>query len=409
MDTERVIVIGAGHSGCKAAQALRKQGWTGPITMVGKEGCAPYDRPPLSKAVLLGKKAHDQCSFFPLDWYSKNGIDLVLGRIVTRIDAANKAVLLDNGEVHRYRKLLIATGAELNVLPVAGADLAGVEALRTPDQAARIAACLQEGKRIVVIGAGFIGLEVAAAAIEKKCHVEVVEAAPVALGRSLPATVSDALISFHRAKGVGFRFGTGVSAIEGTSHAECVVLSDGSRIPCDSMVYGIGVRPSTNLARDAGLAVENGIVVNKYLQTSEDDIFACGDVTNYFCGLFNQPMRMESWKNAEEQAEVVARNIIGQSVSYEHVPWFWSNQYDLTLQVAGLPALGTRHTERSVGSSKLYLSQTDDGKVVGVCGLGSVREIAMPMRQAKNLVQTRHHVDASEFADESRPLEPLAD
>lgn len=409
MSSDRIVVIGAGHSGCKAAQALRKHGWTRGITMIGKEACAPYDRPPLSKAVLLGKKAHDQCSFFPMEWYQKNDIELRLGQTVQSIDATAMAVTLEGGEVLAYQKLLIATGADLNILPVPGANLAGVEGLRTPEQAARIAASLQEGNRIVVIGAGFIGLEVAAAAVEKGCHVELLEAAPRALGRSLPARISDELIAFHRNKGVQFRFGARVASIEGKDRAETVFLNDGTRIPCDIIVYGIGVRPNTEVAETAGISVDNGIVVDEYLQTSVPGIYACGDVTSYFCGLFNQALRLESWKNAEEQADTVARNMVGQHVSYAHVPWFWSNQFDLTLQVSGLPSLGTRHAERTIGDSKLYLSTDDGGVTVGVSALGSVREIAMPMKVVKAFVEGRKHIDLERFSDLSIPLQALTE
>lgn len=408
MSSDRIIVIGAGHSGCKAAQALRKHGWTGGITMIGKETRVPYDRPPLSKAVLLGKKSHDQCSFFPLEWYQQNAIDLQLGRTVEILDASAKTVTLDTGEVQSYHKLLIATGADLNSLPVAGAQLRGVEGLRTPEQAARIASRLHPGSRIVVVGAGFIGLEVAAAAVEKGCHVELLEAAPQALGRSLPAKISEDLISFHKSKGVQFHFGARLTSIDGKDEAEAVVLNDGARIPCDTVVYGIGVRPNTDIARNAGLTVENGIVVNEFLQTSRLDIYACGDVTSYFCSLFNKALRLESWKNAEEQADTVARNMVGQHVSYAHVPWFWSNQFDLTLQVSGLPSLGTRHAERTIGASKLYLSTDDTGVAVGISALGSVREIAMPMKVAKAYVEGRLQIDLERFSDPSIPLHALA-
>lgn len=407
MSADRIVVIGAGHSGCKAAHALRKHGWTGDIVMYGKEARVPYDRPPLSKAVLLGKKSHEQCAFFPAEWYRDNEIDLVLAHTVRGIDAAGKTVRREDGTVQPFGKLLIATGAELNVLPIPGATLPGVEGLRTPEQAARIAACFAPGRRIAIVGAGFIGLEVAAAAMERGCDVEVIEAAPHALGRSLPAAVSGSLIAVHEDKGVRFRFGASVESIEGRDRAEALLLADGSRIPCDTVIYGIGVRPNVDLARDAGLAVDNGIVVDSHLQTSAEDIYACGDVTNFFCGLYNRSIRLESWKNAEEQAVVAARNMIGERIAYEQVPWFWSNQYDLTLQVSGLPALGTRHAERPIGSGRLYLSQDDDGVTVGVCALGSVRDIAMPMRTAKAFVEGRHRTDLQRFADASQPLEAL--
>ena len=218
--SKSMVIVGAGHSGGKAAYALRKHGWAGPITLIGSEHQPPYDRPPLSKAVLLGKKTPESCLFRQREWYQEQNIDLLLERRVSLIDRASRKVLLDDGESFDYERLLIATGAELNALQIPGVDLPGVSPLRTTDDSARVASYLRPGKHLLVVGAGFIGLEVAAAAIEKGCAVTVVESAPAALARNLPKEVAQAIVAIHAERGVTLRFGVAVVNIEGKAHVD---------------------------------------------------------------------------------------------------------------------------------------------------------------------------------------------
>lgn len=407
MSTPGMVIVGAGHSGARAAAALRKHGWDGSITLIGNESSAPYDRPPLSKAVLLGKKSTAQCAFYSDAWYAENRIDLVLQRKALRIERGSRRVVLDDGGAVPYRRLLLATGARANLLSVPGSDLPGVDCLRTPQHADRIAPRLRPGHRLVVIGAGFIGLEVAAAAVELGCKVVVLEAAPRALARSLPENVSSAMVQVHRDRGVDIRFCVSVARVEGDSHVTSVVLGDGQRLPCDSVVFGIGVRPHAELAEEAGLEVLNGIVVDQRLQTSDEDIFACGDACSFHSVLYRQSLRLESWKNAEDQADTAALNMLGQGSVYDEVPWFWSNQYNLALQVAGLPALGAATIERWSGSAYFFFSLDAGGHLVGVSGFGPMRDVAPFMRTAKTLVARRVVLDAGTLSDERIPIEQL--
>ncbi|GLQ12116.1 ferredoxin reductase [Devosia yakushimensis] len=379
-DNLDIVIAGAGHSGIKVAAALRKNGWAGAITLFGEESVLPYDRPPLSKAVLLGKKRADDCTFFAREWYDDQKVTVRLGETVSAIDRQSRRVLTDKGLYVSFDRLVLAMGSAPNELKVRGAELEGVLPLREPHHAEKIASKLHPGKPIVIIGAGVIGLEVAAAAIERGCDVTVIETASRAMARSLPEVVSGMLVDSHRKRGVTFRFDTGVVAIEGNGGVEGVTTSDGQSIPAGIVVYGVGATPRTALAADAGLSVENGIIVDAMLRTDDPFIYACGDVCRYTSQLFGTSVRLENWRNAEEQASVVANNLTGQNAVYDPIPWFWTNQYDLALQVAGIPAMGANHVVQKVGETHLTLSAAAEGRLVGVSALGSIRDVAALIR-----------------------------
>jgi 3-phenylpropionate/trans-cinnamate dioxygenase ferredoxin reductase subunit len=388
---EPIVIVGAGHSGARAAAALRKHGWTGGIGLVGEEHCLPYDRPPLSKAVLLGKKTGEQCAFYAESWYAENAIDLLLAQNVEHIDRSSSQVVLRDGRKLAYHRLLLATGSSINPLKVPGADLNKVLPLRTPQHARAIAASLQNRSRLLVIGAGVIGLEVAAAARDRGCMVTVLERAPQAMGRSVPAIVSTAVVAEHRHRGVDIRFGVEVASLDGRTQVQAVRLSTGEVLPCDVVVYGLGVRPNVELAAAAGLSTDNGIRTNRYLCTDDDRIFACGDVCCYDSRLYGRPTRLENWRNAEDQADTAARNMLGQQVPFDTVPWFWSNQYDFALQVAGLPSLGTDTSVETVGQSRLFLSTDAQGILRGASAIGPVRDIAGPIKELKAALAHASH------------------
>lgn len=393
-----IVIVGAGHSGARAAAALRKHGWTGGISLIGAEHCLPYDRPPLSKAVLLGKKTGEQCAFYAESWYAENDINLLLAQSVDRIDRHSGRVVLEGGRDLAYHRLLLATGSSINPLTVSGSDLNGVLPLRTPQHAHGIAESLQSGGRLVVIGAGVIGLEVAAAALERGCTVTVLERAPQAMGRSVPAIVSEAVVAEHQRRGVDVRFGVEVAALEGTARVQTVRLATGEILACDIVVYGLGVRPNVDLAAAAGLSIDNGIRTNQYLCTDDERIFACGDVCCYDSQLYGRAIRVENWRNAEDQADSAARNMLGQQLAFDAVPWFWSNQYDFALQVAGLPSLGTETKVETIGRSQLFLSSDAEGVLRGVSAIGSVRDIAAPIKELKSVLATspRHQTTGPE-------------
>jgi 3-phenylpropionate/trans-cinnamate dioxygenase ferredoxin reductase component len=403
-----MVIIGAGQCGARTAQALRNNGWEGEITLLGNEGIAPYDRPPLSKAVLLGQRSAEQCALYDEAFYRDNRIDLRVDAPVTAIDRAERRVLLGEGRSVSYRRLLIATGAEPRRLTVPGATLPGVHVLRTLPHALSIVEELAPGQRIAIIGAGFIGLEIAATAIARGCKVVVIEAAARALMRAVPEVVAGYLVERHRQMGVEVRFATQVERILGSARVSGLALSDGTKLECDAVVVGIGVTPRTELAEAAGIDVADGIAVDDTLRTNDPYIFAAGDVCSFPHRLFRRRIRLECWRNAEDHAKVVARNMLEYGETYSAVPWFWSDQYDMTIQIAGMPAFGTDSVTRETGSvSKVFFALDRDGVLVGASGVGKVAEIAREVRVAQELIARRARVEPALLADGSVKLKSL--
>jgi 3-phenylpropionate/trans-cinnamate dioxygenase ferredoxin reductase component len=403
-----MVIIGAGQCGARTAQALRENGWEGEVTLLGNEGIAPYDRPPLSKAVLLGQKSAAQCALYDDAFYRDNRIDLRVDAPVTAIDRVERRVVLGEGRTVSYRRLLIATGAQPRSLPVPGATLAGVHVLRSVPDALSIVDELQPGRRIAVVGAGFIGLEVAASAIARGCEVVVIEVAARALMRAVPEIVAGYLIERHRQMGVEVRFATQVDRILGDSRVSGLKLADGTTLQCDAVIVGIGVTPRTALAEAAGIDVADGIAVDDTLRTNDPYIFAAGDVCSFPHRLFRRRIRLECWKNAEDHARLVARNMLEYGETYSAVPRFWSDQYDMTIQIAGLPAFGATSVVRETGSaSKVFFALDGDGVLVGASGVGQTGEIAREVRIAQELIARRARVEPDVLADRSTKLKSL--
>ncbi|HXZ09453.1 MAG TPA: FAD-dependent oxidoreductase, partial [Paraburkholderia sp.] len=368
-----MVIIGAGQSGARAAHALRDNGWDGAITLLGDEGVAPYDRPPLSKAVLLGQKTTPECALYDEAFYREQNIDLRPDAAVRHIDRASRQVVLQSGQSVDYHRLLIATGAAPRRLSMPGATLPGVHCLRTVTDAQAILGELLPGQRIAIVGAGFIGLEVAATAVARGCEVVVIEAAARALMRAVPEIVAAYLVERHRQMGVEIRFAAQVDRIVGERHVTGLKLSDGTHIACDCVIAGIGVKPRTELAEAAGIDVADGIAVDDTLRTNDPHIFAAGDVCSFPHRLFRRRVRLECWKNAEDHARIVARNMLDRGETYSEVPWFWSDQYDMTIQIAGMPAFGVATTVREAGAaSKIFFALDRDGVLVGASGVGQV-------------------------------------
>ena len=368
-----MVIIDAGQSGARAARALRDNGWDGEITLLGNEGVAPYDRPPLSKAVLLGQKTTAQCALYDETFYSEQRIDLRVDASVQQIDRAARKVVLKDGHTVTYQRLLIATGAAPRRLSVPGATLEGVHVLRTAADASSIVGELLPGRKIAIVGAGFIGLEIAATAIARGCEVIVIEAAARALMRAVPEIVAAYLVERHRQMGVDVRFGVQVERIIGSTMKRVtdVKLSDGTSVACDCLIAGIGVKPRTELAEAAGIDVADGIAVDDTLRTNDPHIFAAGDVCSFPHRLFRRRMRLECWKNAEDHARIVARNMLDRGETYSEVPWFWSDQYDMTIQIAGMPAFGVTTVARETSAaSRIFFALDRDGVLVGASGVG---------------------------------------
>jgi 3-phenylpropionate/trans-cinnamate dioxygenase ferredoxin reductase subunit len=335
------VIVGASLAGAKAAQTLREEGFSGSVVLIGTEADRPYERPPLSKGYLLGKDERDSAFVHEQGWYAEHDVDLRLGVTATAIDRAAKAVDVSGGEPVSYDKLLITTGASPRRLRLPGADLDGVLYLRSIEDSEHLKTALQASGRVVIAGAGWIGLETAAAARHYGCEVTVVEPEPGALHRSVGPELGEVFADLHRSHGVTFRFGAGVSELLGSGgKVSGVVTSDGTELPAEVVVVGIGAIPNSALAAEAGLEVDNGIVTDEALRSSDPDIFAAGDVAHSFNPLLGRRIRVEHWDNALKGGPVAARSMLGQQVSYDLVPYFYSDQYDLGMEAAGVPEPG---------------------------------------------------------------------
>jgi 3-phenylpropionate/trans-cinnamate dioxygenase ferredoxin reductase subunit len=333
---EAIVIAGAGLAGAKAAETLRAEGFGGPVVLIGDESERPYERPPLSKDYLAGKAERDSIYVHPHDWYRENNVDLRLGTAVSGIDRERHEVTLADGSRVGYGKLLLATGSSPRRLTVPGAGLPGVHYLRTVGDSDRIRQAFQGAQRIAVIGAGWIGLEAAAAARGAGAEVAIVELAELPLLRVLGREVAEVFADLHRANGVDLRMGVGVDEITGASgRASGVRLSDGSHLPADAVVVGVGISPNTQLAEAAGLEVGNGIAVDASLRTSDPDIYAAGDVACAYHPLLKTSIRVEHWSNARNQPQAAARAMLGKEAAYDRLPYFYTDQYDLGMEYSG--------------------------------------------------------------------------
>jgi NADPH-dependent 2,4-dienoyl-CoA reductase/sulfur reductase-like enzyme len=336
------VIVGASLAGAKAAETLRAQGFAGPVVLIGDELERPYERPPLSKGFLLGKDEKPSVYVHEEGWYAEHDVDLRLGVAASSIDRAARRVVLADGTLVPYGKLLITTGATPRRIRVPGADLDGVLYLRSVEDSERLRAALQAGGQVVIAGSGWIGLETAAAAREYGCDVTVVEPEPGALRRSIGPELGEVFAGLHRSHGVVFRFGEGVSGLRGAGgRVTGVVTSTGAELPADVVIIGIGAVPNAWFAAEAGLDVDNGILADESLRSSDPDIYAAGDVANAFSPLLGRRIRVEHWGNALTGGPVAARSMLGQAVTHDLVPYFYSDQYDLGMEAAGLPEPGS--------------------------------------------------------------------
>ncbi|MEU8383998.1 FAD-dependent oxidoreductase [Streptosporangium sp. NPDC048865] len=337
MTTERTfVIVGAGLAGAKAAESLRDEGFEGGITLIGAEAEPPYDRPPLSKSYLLGKEERAKLYVHDDDWYAANSVERLLGRRATGLDRAARHVELDDGRRVRYDKLLLAPGSSPRRLDVPGADLDGVHLLRSLGDSERLREAVHGGgRRVVVVGAGWIGLETAAAAREYGCEVTVVEPRAVPLHAALGPELGAFFADLHRRHGVDVRLGREVTGILGPDRVRAVATHDGEEIPADLVIVGVGVSPNTELAERAGLAVDNGILVDESLRTDDPDVYAAGDVANAFNPLYGTRIRVEHWANALNGGVAVARSMLGQETVYDRPPYFFTDQYDVGMEFSG--------------------------------------------------------------------------
>ena len=332
----RVVIVGGGLAGAKTAEALRERGFDGEVTLLAAESLLPYERPPMSKDYLAGESAFEQAVVHPEDWYRENRVDLRLGTRVVSVDVDAHEVSLAGGGTVGYDKLVLATGAVPRRLDVPGADAAGVHTLRTREDSDAIRATFGSGRRLVVLGGGWIGLEVAAAARGAGTQVTVVEVADAPLLGVLGPEVAQVFADLHRAHGVDLRVGTRpVAVTEHDGHVTGVRLEDGETLAADAVVAGVGVAPETALARDAGLAVGDGVLVDASLRTSDPDVYAVGDIADHDHPVLGHRVRVEHWATALNQPATAAAALLGHDARYTELPYFFSDQYDLGMEYSG--------------------------------------------------------------------------
>lgn len=394
------VIIGGGLAGAKTAEQLREQGFDGSITLIGDESVLPYDRPPLSKDVLQGKAEADSALVHDEQWYADHDVEVRRGTAALALDLTAKTVDLADGSSVAFDRLTIATGASPRLLDVPGAHLDGVHYLRRIEDALALRSALQTGQSLVVIGAGWIGLEVAAAARAAGVPTTVVESAAFPLERALGAELGLFFAQLHRANGVDLRLNSGVETIEGQGRVTGVRLSDGEVVPADLVVVGVGIVPNVTIAE--GLDVDNGILVDEHLRTSHPDVFAAGDVANAFHPVLGRRIRVEHWANALNQPAVVAAGMLGADAVYDRLPYFYSDQYDVGMEYVGYvnPAEAELVIRGDLGSKEFIAFWLQGGAVKAGMNV-NVWDVVEDVRA---LILSGRQVDPARLADTAVPL-----
>jgi len=397
-----VIIVGGGHAAGQAAASLRQEGFEGAITVIGEEPHPPYQRPPLSKQYLAGEQPIDKVYLRPESFYESKDIKLMKGVRVESLNTKDNRVTTDGGDTLSFEQLIIATGTRPRLLPIPGADLGGVHYLRTIADVDGIRAEFAATKKLVIVGGGYIGLEVAAVATEAGLKVSVLEMEERILQRVTTPQMSEFYSQLHTGRGIDIRTNTGASAIEGTDGKVTSVVCGDEKIEADIVVVGIGVVPNIELAEAAGITCDNGIVVDNRCKTSVDNVYAIGDCSNHPNELLDRRLRLESVPNAMEQSRVTAATIVGKDKTYNSMPWFWSDQYDLKLQMLGFSADGEETIQRgNMETNEFAIFYLKADKIVAVDAVNCPREFMA----AKQLVGKV--VDKSKLADSDVPIKEL--
>lgn len=402
--SKTIIIVGAGQAAAQAIQTLQAKGFDGRLVVVGEEPYVPYERPPLSKAYLAGELPEEKLYLKKPDYFAEKNIDLRLNTAVTGLDPAARRVTLGDGQTLAYDQLLLATGSRVRKLAIPGADLKGVHYLRSIDDVKGIQVELKPQSRIVLVGAGYIGLEVAAVARKMGAAVTVLEMMDRVMARVVAAEVSAFYDAVHRDAGVDIRLNTGVVALEGSGRVNAVVTDKGDRVAADLVVVGIGIVPNVEVAQAAGLKVDNGVVVDEFCRTSDPNIYAAGDVTNHPNPLMGRNIRLESVQNAVSQGRTAAQAMLGMPEPYGEVPWFWSDQYDLKLQIAGLSEPGDDVVVRGdPATRKFSVIYLRDGKFSAINTINMLKDF-LP---AKKLIAEGRVVDKEKLKNPEIPLKEL--
>ncbi|QRM44651.1 FAD-dependent oxidoreductase [Rhizobium sp. BG4] len=402
-----IVIIGAGECGGRAALSLRDRGFEGEITLIGEEEHPPYERPPLSKDGIVA--GSDPRFVATAADYAEKRIELRLGVHATRLDRASRVVELADASRVPFTKLLLATGARARSLAVDQLDNPRVLSLRTHGDARRIREHLRSNSRLAILGGGFIGLELAASARRLGASVVLLEGLPRILSRGVPFAVAEAIAARHAAEGVEIICNARMETLSGSDNDVKLVLSDGRLIEADILVVGIGSIPNVELAADAGLAVENGVAVDRHLQTSDPNIWAAGDCCSFpLVHHADRRVRLESWRSAQEHAAIAAANLLGGSESVSAVPWFWSDQYDMTLQVAGLSTGAARSVRRDLGADAfIVFEMAEDGRLLSASGIGPGNAVARDIRLAEMLIASGRGFDEAALASPDIRLKAL--
>ena len=396
----RIVITGAGQAGAQAAVTLRQKGFGGSVTMIGAEDHPPYQRPPLSKAYLKGEMTADRLHLRPSDFYEAHGITLALGDPAASLDLAARQVTTESGATHAYDRLLIATGAPARRIPLPGAGLPQVYTLRTLGDSDTLRALLQADGPACIVGGGYIGLEVAAVLRAAGKAVTIIETADRVLARVASPKVSAFFDALHRQKGIDLRLNAQAASIEGSDSVEGLVLTNGDRVACGAVLLAVGAQPETALAEAAGLAVDDGILVDHRARTSDPNVFAAGDCTRFPDPRTGESVRLESVPNAIEQAKVAAINMAGGDAVHDALPWFWSDQYDVKLQAAGLPRGADRWIARRQDPNAFSVWALRGDVPIAVEAVNDPAAFAL----GKRLIPTGMPVDAAALGNPDTPL-----
>ncbi len=405
MSKQTFVIVGASLAGAKAAEELREQGFDGQVTLVGSESERPYERPPLTKDYLRGESEREKAYVHPGDFYAEHDIELLTDTTVDAVDPNGSTVTLNDGRVLAYDKLLLTTGAEPRQISVPGADLEGVHYLRTLANCDALRDRLDAGGHVAVIGAGWIGSEFAASARQRELDVTLIDPLTLPNERVFGAEIGSFYRDVHARHGVELMLGEGVEAFEGNGAVARVRTSSGARVDCDFTVVGIGVAPRVGLARDAGLELDNGIVVNQHLQSSAPGVFVAGDVAHAWHPFFEQRIRVEHWANALNQGPAAARSMLGQDMSYDRIPYFFSDQYDVGMEYSGYATSWDQVVFRGDREGGEFVAfWLTDGRVVA----GMNVNVWDVNQHVQTLIRSRAEVEIDALSDPDTPLESLA-
>lgn len=412
--TDPLVIVGGGLAGATAVQTLREEGFAGPIVLLSAEPERPYERPPLSKGYLMRTAERESVFVHPTDWYGTHDVTLLTGVRATALDPAAHVVGASDGTRVRYSKLLLATGSTPRQLPVPGADLDGVRYLRTLADADALASRLVAGARVVVIGGGWIGLEVAAAARAAQAEVTVIEAATMPLQRILGRVAAQIFVDLHEANGVRILASTSVRELRGAGRVESVVLADGTDLPADVVVVGIGAWPTVDLAMAAGIEVDDGVPTDASLRTSAVDIYAAGDIANVRHPVLGRSLRVEHWANARETGATAAKAMLGQPVAHDRMPYFYTDQYDLGMEYRGLAEPGAYDRVVVRGSTTVVdgrsptavLFWTKDSRVLAAMNINSWDD-GPALERLVHAGHSGQGVDLDRLADPAVPFNDL--